>query len=214
MRVVIFANGEFPNPSAHRRLVGPHDLVIAADGGAAHARAAGVMPHVLIGDLDSLPPELGVELKAAGTRVLRYPTDKDETDLELALLYGVQQGADDILILGALGGRLDHSVANLLLLTHPALEGVRVRIIEGNQSAFLIRGQGRIEGNPGDTVSLLPLNGDAHGVTTEGLRWPLTDESLLFGPARGVSNTLLGEQALVRVRQGTLLCVVIQGDPG
>ena len=209
MRAVIFANGRFPDPAAHRHLIRPDDLIVAADGGTAHARALGLAPHVIIGDLDSLEPGLRAELAEAGTQFLAHPPAKDETDLELALLYAVQQGAEEILILGALGGRIDQTVANLLLLAHPTLAWVRARVVEGNQTAFLIRGEALIEGAPGDTVSLIPLGGDARGVTAEGLRWPLHDDTLRFGPARGVSNVLLGRQARVRVREGTLLCVVI-----
>ncbi len=209
MRAVIFANGRFPNPAAHRHLIRPDDLIVAADGGTAHARALGLTPHVVIGDLDSLEPELRAELAEAGTRFLAHPSAKDETDLELALLYAARQGAEEVLILGALGGRIDQTVANLLLLAHPALAGIRIWVIEGAQTAFLIRDEALIEGNPGDSVSLIPLGGDARGITAEGLRWPLHSETLRFGPARGVSNVLLGRQARVHVQEGTLLCVVI-----
>jgi thiamine pyrophosphokinase len=211
MRAVIFANGDFPDSMAHRGLLRSDDLIVAADGGAVHACAAGVTPHVVVGDLDSLEPSLRAELEVAGTRFLLHAAAKDETDLELALLYAAQQGAEEIIVLAALGGRLDQTVANLLLLAHPELTGVGVRIVEGEQTAFLIRDQAVVQGHPGDTVSLIPLGGDARGVTTDGLRWPLHDETLRFGPARGVSNVLLGRQARVRVRVGVLLCVVTRG---
>jgi thiamine pyrophosphokinase len=211
MRAVIFANGTFPDPTAHSQLLRDDDLVVAADGGAAHARAAGVTPHVVIGDLDSLEPGLQAQLEAAGSRFLRHPAAKDESDLELALLYAARQGVAEILVLGALGGRLDQTVANLLLMTHPALAGVTVRIVEGGQTAFLIRDRALIRGHPGDTVSLIPVGGDARGVTAEGLQWPLRDETLRFGPTRGISNVLLGRQARVHVREGILLCVVTRG---
>jgi thiamine pyrophosphokinase len=208
MRVIIFANGLFPDPAAHRRLLRPGDLVIAADGGTLHARAAGVTPQVVIGDLDSLPVDLRDELAAGDTRLISHPPAKDETDLELALLHAVEQGAEEIVILGALGGRLDQTLANLLLLALPALRGLDVRIVEGEQAAFLIRHEATIEGQPGDVISLIPLGGDAAGVTTDGLEWPLEEDTLRFGPARGVSNLLLGSQARVRVREGLLLCIV------
>jgi thiamine pyrophosphokinase len=113
-----------------------------------------------------------------------------------------------------LGGRLDQTIANLLLLTLPDLREIDVRIVEGPQIAFLIHAGddgALIEGQPGDTVSLIPLKGDAVGVTTEGLEWPLHDDVLHFGPARGVSNVLEARQARVRLRQGSLLCVVTHG---
>ena len=225
MRVIIFANGEFPDPQCARDMLHPDDLIIAADGGTGHALAAGVVPHVIVGDLDSLSPDERARVEAVGSQVVRFSPRKDETDLELALHHAVRQGATEIVILAALGGRLDQTIANLLLLALPELNGLDVRIVEGAQTAFLIRdrrdgrggrGEPLIEGQPGDTVSLIPLGGDAVGVTAEGLEWPLQEDTLRFGPARGVSNVLTAEQVRVRVRRGLLLCVVthVSGQVG
>ena len=208
MRAIIFANGEFPDPRAASTLIRPGDLIIAADGETHHALAADVTPHIIIGDLDSLLAETLSELKAAGTQIVRFSPRKDETDLELALLHAAREGATEIVVLGALGGRLDQTIANVLLLALPKLEGIDVRIVKGTQEAFLIRDEAVIEGSPGDTVSLIPLGGDTEGVTTTGLEWPLDEDTLRFGAARGVSNVLTREQAHVRVRRGSLLCVV------
>jgi thiamine pyrophosphokinase len=211
MRSIIFANGNFPDVSHARDLLHPDDLVIAADGGTHHALTLGVVPHVVIGDLDSISPDELAVVEAAGSQIVRHSPRKDETDLELALLHAARRGASEIVVLAALGGRLDQTIANLLLLALPELRGLDVRVVEGPQTAFLIRGGNdgaRIEGHPGDTVSLIPLGGDAVGVTAEGLEWPLHDDTLRFGPARGVSNVLAGERAWVRVREGLLLCVV------
>ena len=208
MRAIIFANGEFPDPRAASTLIRPGDLIIAADGGTHHALAADVTPHIIIGDLDSLLAETLSELKAAGTQIVRFSPRKDETDLELALLHAAREGATEIVVLGALGGRLDQTIANVLLLALPKLEGIDVRIVEGTQEAFLIRDEAVIEGSPGDTVSLIPLGGDTEGVTTTWLEWPPDEDTLRFGAARGVSNVLTREQAHVRVRRGSLLCVV------
>ena len=210
MRAIIFANGELPNPQGVKELLRPGDLVIAADGGTRHALAAGVTPDVIIGDLDSLSPDKQASVEAAGTQIIRFSPDKDKTDLELALLHVVQGGATEAIILAALGGRLDQTMANVLLLARPELENIDVRIVEGAQEAFLIQDEATVQGRPGDTVSLIPLGGDALGVTAEGLEWPLREDTLRFGLARGVSNVLTAEQARVRVRQGLLLCVVMR----
>ena len=221
MRAIIFANGEFPDAQGARDLLHPDDLVIAADGGTRHALAVGVTPHVVIGDLDSLSPDERACAEAAGSQVVRFSPRKDETDLELALLHAAREGATEILILAALGGRLDQTVANLLLLALPELRGLDVRVVAGPQTAFLVQGrqgghdgcgEALVEGQPGDTVSLIPLGGDAVGVTAEGLEWPLHEGTLRFGPARGVSNVLAAQQARVRVRQGFLLCVVTRSE--
>jgi len=209
MRVIIFANGELINSQEARNLLQPGTLVIAADGGTHHVLATGVTPDIVIGDLDSLPPDVRARVEAAGTQIVGFSPRKDETDLELALLHAAQEGATEIVILAALGGRLDQTLANVLLLALPELRGIDVRIVEGTQEAFLIQGEARIDGSPGDTVSLIPLGGDAEGVTTDGLEWPLDEDVLRFGPARGVSNVLTAPQAHVRVRRGMLLCVVM-----
>jgi thiamine pyrophosphokinase len=209
MRVVIFANGTLADPRTYRDRLLSDDLIVAADGGAAHACAVGVTPHVVIGDQDSLDPHLKSKLEAAGTRFVNFPMAKDETDLELALLYAADRGADEIMVLGALGGRLDQMLANVLLLALPELAGIHVYISDGDQIAFLVRDEAVVKGRPGDTVSLIPLGGDVAGVTTKGMAWPLNDETLHFGPARGVSNVLVGSRGQVSVREGVLLCVVI-----
>lgn len=208
MRAIIFANGELNDVQEVRHLLRDDDLIIAADGGTRHALACGRMPDVVVGDLDSLTSEEVERLEAGAAQIVRFSPHKDETDLELALLHAASAGTDEIIILAALGGRLDQTIANLLLLALPELRDIDVRIVEGAQVAFLIRDEALIEGQPGDTVSLIPLGGDAGGVTAEGLEWPLDDEMLRFGPARGVSNVLKARQARVCVRQGLLLCIV------
>jgi len=208
-KVVIIANGQLPDEEQARELVHMADLLICADGGAAHALRLGLRPHLVIGDMDSLTPAQLDALRDTGAHLIAHPASKDETDLELALLRAVEQGAEEILILGALGGRADQTLANVLLLARPELGETYTRIIAGKEELFLINGEGYIKGQPGDTVSLLPLAGDAKGITTEGLEYALHEGTLRFGLARGVSNVLTAPRAHVQVREGLLLCVVI-----
>ncbi len=212
MRAIIIANGEFTEQDAARVAFRPNDLLIAADGGLRHFRALGQRPHLVLGDLDSLTTEERALLNAEAVPVQQHPAQKDETDLELALLYAAQQGAALIAVLGGFGGRVDMTLANLMLLTHPQLAGARVEFWSGAQTVWLIRPPGAaVLGRPGDTLSLLPLGGDAEGVTTRGLFYPLRDEPLAFGPARGVSNVLTEATAHVGVRTGRLLAVHTPG---
>jgi thiamine pyrophosphokinase len=167
----------------------------------------GVRPDVVIGDLDSLPNDLRSELEGGGVELLTYPAHKDETDLELALLHAVNLGALHITVVGARGGRIDHELANYLLLAHPRLEGVDARIVSGDQEVTLVRRRASFHGRPGDLLSLLPVAGDACGVTTSGLEYPLNDGTLVFGPARGVSNVFVEANSSVCLRSGMLLAV-------
>ncbi len=209
MRAIIIANGQGMDAEPGRAEVRPGDWIVAADGGAVWALAWGLEPDLVIGDMDSLPPAVRARLEAQGCRFLHHPRRKDETDLELALRHVVEQGAREIIILGAWGGRLDHALANVLLLTLPILAGVRVRFVDGDDPAVLVRGGEtlRLVGRPGDLVSLLPLGGDAQGVTTEGLAWALGNERLRFGFSRGVSNEMTALTARVTVGAGLLLVV-------
>jgi thiamine pyrophosphokinase len=190
-------------------------LVVGADGGGAHALARGLVPHLVIGDMDSLPDAARADLAAQGCRFVVHPRAKDETDLELALTYAVEQGAHEIIVLGALGGRLDHTLANVLLLALPELAGVSVRIVAGHQDAFLMRGgeTRHVSGKPGDLVSLLPLGGPALEVTTTGLAWALCGDTLRFGFTRGVSNEMAATQAEIRLREGFLLVIHASSPP-
>jgi thiamine pyrophosphokinase len=206
MRTIIVAGGRPNKGDAWRKWVRPGDQIIGADGGAARALAWGLAPDWVIGDLDSLPAGQRRALEARDCRFLVHPRAKDETDLELAHVYAVEQGARDIAILGALGGRLDHTLANLLLLALPQLAGFSVRIVDGPQEARLLRPgeSAAVAGRPGDLVSLLPLGGDVHGVCTSGLAWPLRHETLRFAFSRGVSNEMTSAEALVTVEAGVL----------
>ena len=206
--VLIFANGIMADPEQARPYLAQAATVIAADGGLRHMLPLGRRPDVLIGDLDSLPPRIEPELASWPTEVVRYPAAKDETDLELALLLAHERYPDAaIVVLGGFGGRLDHTLANILLLAHPQLIGHPVRFVEGRESAWLVRDRTTIDGRPGDAVSLIPLGGPARLAATTGLRWPLRDETLAFGPARGISNEMTGERATVELADGLLLCI-------
>jgi thiamine pyrophosphokinase len=180
--------------------------------GAFAAARLGLQPSDIVGDFDSLPVDLLNRFAERGARLHRYPPAKDETDLELALLLAARD-SDEIVVLGALGGRVDHALANMLLLAMPALRGRRAWLAHANDRIELIDGRAapaglELSGQPGDTVSLLPFGGDAHEIFTSGLEYPLNGESLFVGPARGVSNVLDQKTAHVRVGAGMLLCVL------
>lgn len=210
MHAWIIANGQINNqiqPAAG-------DLVIAADGGARHCLATGLSPAYVIGDLDSLgEPDLE-RLRSLGAQILQYPPAKDFTDLELALKLAIDLGADEIIIAAALGSRWDQSLANLLLPTY--FPGATIRLIDGAHEIRLLHGGETLflQGNPGDTVSLLALSPFARGITTDGLEYPLHAEALQLGSTRGISNVLRTGQASVFLKEGLLLCIHIHSQNG
>jgi thiamine pyrophosphokinase len=191
-------------------------LVVAADGGVDLADALGLTIQRWIGDGDSTSPERLAELATAGVHVTRLPEAKDESDTELAVLDAIDAGATEITILGALGGpRLDHALANVGLLAHPRLLDRPARLLSDEARVSLVAAPGpagavvdrSLRGRIGDLVSLLPVGEGVVGVTTRGLRYPLRDEPLPAGPARGLSNVREAPDAGVSLRRGLLLVV-------
>lgn len=208
MRIVVVASGTLM-PGDDACLEGA-DVVIAADGGAAALDRLGLRPDRLVGDLDSADPALVGRLEESGARVDRHPVDKEASDTELAVRAAVDEGAERIDLLGATGGlRLDHELANLLLLADQAFAGVELQAIVGGTTVRAVHGgqQLALRGDPGDLVTLLPIGGDAGGVSATGLRWPLDSATLAMGGSRGLSNVVVAPGASVRLGSGVLLVV-------
>ena len=206
-RCIIFANGTLPDPNSARRLIRPDDFILAADGGSRHARTLSLLPSIVIGDLDSISEEERRKRKEEGTELIEYSRDKNETDLELALNYAVEKGFREIAIVAALGDRLDQTLGNLALLANIQLATLNIRLDDGLESASFCRDQAEVRGRRGDLVSLIPWGGDARGVRTEGLRWPLSNETLRAHQTRGISNEMLGDIAHIQIESGLLLIV-------
>lgn len=214
MRVVIVANGMMDDPGAEfDRWVRDDDPVIAADGGTNHLLKCGRYPRYIIGDLDSISPQTRTDLQAHGVVFHTYPAHKDETDLEIAMMWAASHfPTAQMVILGAMGGRPDQALANLLLLGLPEMKGQDMVIADKNWTVRVIHGGHTREfaGSVGDTLSMIPLGGRADGVCTNGLAYPLRDETLHFGPARGVSNVFERETVSISVESGMVW--VFQGQ--
>lgn len=190
--------------------------VIAADGGLARVATAGLEASLLVGDLDSLDPAHRTMAESNGLAIHRARADKDESDAELAVLEAIRMGATRVTMLGAFGGaRLDHALANLWLMAHPALRSVEIVLLDGASRVSQVVAPApdggsvtrALPGAVGATLTLLPFGGDVLGVTTLGLRYPLDDEPLTLGPARGLSNERTDAGASVTVGAGRLIVV-------
>jgi len=204
---VIFANGDLPDLNRARNLLQADDFVICADGGTHHALALGVTPNLVIGDMDSIQSDQWRELEKEGVTIELFPRDKNETDLELALARAIELEPQQIVIVAALGGRLDQTIGNLALLTDLQLAMFDVRLDDGAEEMFICRNQVQVHGRSGDIVSLIPWGNPVRGVQTQGLKWPLKSETLYPEKTRGISNELLGETADIKIASGTLLVI-------
>ena len=211
MKALILAGGELYEPGILRRRirVESFDIVLGADGGARHVRTLNVTLDAVIGDLDSLPDS---ERTGIDAEIIAYPVEKDETDLELALLYAGERGASRVVIVGVIGGRMDMSIANVLLAAQTGTGSCKIEVWHGEQTGWVIRPPGEVvTGHPGDTVSLIPLGGGVSGVTTMGLKYSLNDAELRFGSTRGVSNQLEKPSASIKLSNGLLMVIHTPG---
>lgn len=207
MRAVVFANGVIPIIKSVLPLISDDDFIVSADGGLRYIRALNLTPELIIGDLDSVS-EGGLQfINENNIKTLKFPVDKDQTDLELALKELVGRGFNHIVVIGALGGRIDQTLANIGLIQLFADQGITVGLDDGQDHVFMVQRQQRIIGNKGDTVSLIPICSLVNGITTDGLKYPLNNESLLPETTRGISNEMTGNIAEIRILSGRLLCI-------
>ncbi|MFN2200588.1 MAG: thiamine diphosphokinase [Caldilineaceae bacterium] len=208
MRTIIFVNGAVSDYGALARWVQAGDTIICADGGVTHCMALGYRPQVVVGDMDSVDPDTLHRLAADGVELERHPRHKDQTDLELALERALRDGADEVLILGALGGRLDQALANILILAQRPWP-VPIAVAEGNQVASVLHGGETVtlRGSRGSTVSLIPLSNEVTGVTYGGLEYDLTDATISLGSTRAVSNVVSESPATISISTGLALIV-------
>ena len=207
MRAVIFANGVIQEINLVKPLIGKKDLIVSADGGLRYIRSLGLIPDLVIGDLDSVSQDDIEFFEDKKIEILKFPIEKDQTDLEIALRELIKRGYRNILVIGALGGRIDQTLANLGLMSSLTNNDIRIELDDGQEHIMLVKNHQVFFGKKGDTVSLIPQCSPAKGITTSGLRYPLNDESLFSGQTRGISNEMIGGKAEINIKLGTVLCI-------
>ncbi len=214
-RIIILANGELPDVNKARSLIHTSDYIICADGGTRHALSLRVQPNLIIGDLDSAEPGALQKFKSDGVNIELFPRDKNETDLELAINHAIELKPEQIIIIAALGGRLDQTLANITLLTdvrlstlgHGSGQAFDVRLDDGMEEVFLCRDQVEVHGKIGDIVSLVPWQGAVTNIQTKNLKWTLNNETLHPDKTRGISNEMSSDAASISIGSGLLLIV-------
>ena len=208
LRAAVFLNGSPDPPDLLRRVAGRADLIVAADGGALHALAAGIVPDLVVGDMDSLGEEGTRRVEKRGASVERHPARKDKMDGHLAIFAARERGAADLDLLCATGGRLDAVFALPHLLLAAERMGVRAAVVAGWGEMFVVEnGRRVVAGGPGESVSVFPISSAAEGVTLEGFEYPLRGAGIEAGDTLGFHNELLGERGGVAVEKGALLVI-------
>ena len=182
-------------------------VIICTDGAAERMREIGRVPHMIVGDMDSIREETLSYFEEKGSRIVKYPERKDETDTQIALECAFEMAPERIRIFGALGGRIDHALANIALLVMCEERGIDAKILDEECEIFVINDSCVIEGRKGDTVSLLPLSSDVRGITLNGFEYPLTSATMEVGVPYGISNRLIGTRGTISVESGHLLVI-------
>jgi thiamine pyrophosphokinase len=205
-RVVIFTGGSLGDWAL--REIRENDVLVGADSGALFLVRRGLKPALALGDFDSVSPEELNEIRqACGETVTCDPVDKDLTDTEMAFDWALQQHPREIVLLGALGTRFDHSLANVHLLAKGLREGILCRIVDAHNEVLLIDRRAEVRKGRFSHVSLLPLSMEVTGITLEGFQYPLHNATLRIGQSLGISNVLLQDVGIVTIGQGRLLVI-------
>lgn len=210
MKVCIFLNGEIKDYNAIKDIIlkNNYDYIICADGGANHTYNMGIIPNYIIGDLDSIDKNIVDYYKNSSVDFEKFPTKKNETDSELCIYLAKKLNANKIHLIGALGGRIDHTIANINLLYYIKSKGIDPVIISEKEEIYIaINEELVINGEVGNIVSIIPINGDAQGVTLKNLEYPLEDHCMEFSLPLGISNVMTDNKCIIKVDDGSLLII-------
>lgn len=207
MKTVIAANGTLSETDGLLSRIQQADMVIAADGGAVHLHHMGIVPQIIIGDLDSIPKEILSFFKQKRVKILKHPVRKDQTDMELCMEYAIDHGCTELLIMGATSTRLDHTLANIFLLRRLADQGIPATILDACNDIHIVVSSLTLTGRPGDLISVIPVSDRVKGLTLEGLEYPLTDQSLCMGSTMGISNVFRKDKAGISLTSGAVLVI-------
>lgn len=204
MKCTILSNGEYGPLQMYKQTILQSDLIICADGAADVIYEMELIPHVIIGDMDSISPEVLQYFVRQEVKIIKYPRNKDFTDTQLAITYAEQQGAGEIILLGTLGKRLDHTLSNLFSSMDMVQKGKKITHYSPECIVYVFSGELEITGNIGEIISVMALTDVCQGVYETGVAYPLEDVQLEIIKPYAVSNHLIADQATIKVREGIL----------
>lgn len=207
MKCVIVCSGTINDYEYLKKYFEGAKLVISVDGGALHLRRFGIKPGLLVGDFDSITPECLKEYESQNVEIIKFPEKKDMTDTEIAVEIALERGSTNIVFLGAMGTRLDHSLSNIFHLKKLYDNNVTGLLADERNEITLIDSNIKLDRAEGMKVTLLPLSTVVRGVTTKGLMYPLFNATMSLGSSWGVSNEFDGDTAEVAIAEGLLLVV-------
>ncbi len=207
MKCLIICNGSIIDDRLTAVLIREHDFIICADGGVRHLLKINQLPDLIVGDLDSMDKQTIGYLKGKGVPIYPFPSKKDYTDTELSIQYALEKGASEITLLGAIGSRMDHTLANIMLLLPLIDQGIQAKIINEHNEIIVVNKKITIRGNIGDFISIIPLNEKVEGITLEGFMYPLDHATLIMGSSRGISNQLKDTTATISIQKGNILLI-------
>jgi len=208
MKAVLVCNGTVSDYNSIKKFISNSDYIISVDGGAGHLRKMGIRPNILIGDFDSADSEDLKFFIDQDIEVFKFKIEKDKTDSELAIEKALEIGADELLFIGAIGSRVDHSFANILLLKKLLDIGVKACVADENNQIYMFNTTFTLQKVDGYKLSLIPISEMVTGVTTKGLKYKLDDATITFGTTWGVSNEFLDDSVTVTIEDGILLVCV------
>ncbi|MGL5315980.1 MAG: thiamine diphosphokinase [Peptostreptococcaceae bacterium] len=210
MKSCIILNGKIQDYELIKNIIVKenYNYVICADGGANHSYKMGILPNFIIGDLDSVDKNVVEYYKKYNVKFEQFPSKKNETDTELCIYLAKQLKSKEIHLIGSLGGRIDHTIANINLLYYIKSNGMIPKIISEKEEIYIaIKEEITVLGKKGDTISVIPINGDAKGVTLKQLEYPLTDYHMKFSVPLGISNVMMNSKCSISVKEGSLIVI-------
>lgn len=214
MKTVIITNGDIRDLQLCKKIALDSDFIIVVDGAFELVIQMGITPHAAIGDFDSISPEAAKKLEASNIPVIKFPADKDKTDTELAVDYAVEKGASEIILLGATGSRLDHSLSNINLMVSTTQKGIKCRIVDEYNDCYFVKDKINLRAKSNSYVSIIPLTREIVVGETQGLYYSLKEATMKFGSSWGVSNIATDQKITVTIKKGVALVVLSQDREG
>lgn len=208
MSALIIGNGKKVNKNIIKNI--KYDYVICADGGLDKAQDYGIMPDIIIGDFDSVDLSLLKQYELQNIRTLKFPAEKDFTDMELAIEHAISKGYKNITLIGASGSRLDHTLGNITLMEKYYKDGVHITIIDNNNEIKIISDNSEliIKFKQSIYISMIPVTDEIQGLSMEGFKYPLKDVEVKRGSTLLISNQIISSQGIIRLKKGTAILFI------